>query len=81
MVFDVPDLQTSLTRMMALGGQMDGAVQYSLDGNKVRPWGWRRGGRKEGWWGGLALSTIERLTTAFLLYLRRLLRLEPRMDT
>ena len=36
MVFDVPDLQTSLTRALALGAQMDGAVQYSLDGNKVR---------------------------------------------
>lgn len=36
MVFNVPDLQTSLTRMLALGAQMDGAVQYSLDGSKVK---------------------------------------------
>ena len=35
MVFNVPDLQISLTRMLALGAQMDVAVQYTLDGNKV----------------------------------------------
>lgn len=35
LVFNVPDLQASLTNMLALGAQMDGAVQYGLDGNKV----------------------------------------------
>ena len=35
MVFNVADLQTSLTKMLELGAQMDGAIQYSLDGNKV----------------------------------------------
>ena len=35
LVFDVPDLQTSLTRMLTLGARMDGAIQYSLDGKKV----------------------------------------------
>lgn len=34
-VFDVSDVQTSLTRLLSLGAEMDGAIQYSLEGNKV----------------------------------------------
>jgi len=34
-VFDVNDVQTSLTRLLSLGAEMDGAIQYSLEGNKV----------------------------------------------
>ncbi len=34
-VFDVADVQTSLTRLLTLGAEMDGAIQYSLEGNKV----------------------------------------------
>lgn len=34
-VFDVTDVQTSLTRLLSLGAEMDGAIQYSLEGNKV----------------------------------------------
>lgn len=45
MVFDVADLQTSLTRCLTLGAQMDGAVQYSLDGNKVGEGEGARGGK------------------------------------
>ena len=34
-VFDVSDVQASLTRLLSLGAEMDGAIQYSLEGNKV----------------------------------------------
>jgi predicted enzyme related to lactoylglutathione lyase len=36
--FRVPDLQGALTRMLQLGGEMDGAVQYLPHGGKVRRW-------------------------------------------
>jgi hypothetical protein len=35
LVFDVSDVQTSLTRLLSLGAEMDGAIQYSLEGNRV----------------------------------------------
>jgi hypothetical protein len=35
LVFDVQDVQDSLTTMLSLGARMDGAVQYTLDGSKV----------------------------------------------
>lgn len=35
LTFDVPDLQDALTKSLALGAQMDGAVQYFAHG-KVR---------------------------------------------
>lgn len=35
LVFDVQDVQGSLTTMLSLGARMDGAVQYTLDGSKV----------------------------------------------
>lgn len=35
LIFNVPDLQDSLTRLLKLGAQMDGAVQYTLQGHKV----------------------------------------------
>lgn len=34
-VFDVSDVQSSLTRLLSLGAEMDGPIQYSLEGNKV----------------------------------------------
>eukprot|EP00890_Picochlorum_soloecismus_P004090 jgi/Picsp_1/4682/NSC_02051-R1_protein len=34
LVFDVQDVQDSLTKMLSLGARMDGAVQYTLDGSK-----------------------------------------------
>ena len=34
-VFNVPDLQGSLTTMLQLGAHMDGAVQYTVEGSKV----------------------------------------------
>ena len=35
LVFNVQDLQHSLTKMLSLGAVMDGAVQYGADGSKV----------------------------------------------
>jgi len=35
MVFDVDDLQERLVTMLQMGGQMDGSIQYTVEGSKV----------------------------------------------
>lgn len=49
--FNVPDLQDTLTRLLALGGRMDGRIHHTIHG-KVRAnghWGYQDAGTVDGY--------------------------------